>query len=540
MPTTTSLQPIYGSHQWINTHEHLRVENFSHFQPHSPRTKPLLIPSTTENKPQQRAHFIRTFDVQLQVTNGQLQPIVRYGVFPSTCPIKSSRVTQIHQSSQTMDFMTPEMDMDQDNYQGRGHGRATGSSEGNSNQSSSYHDQRSGGTSGGSGGSGNGDGNGFNPNRNNGSRRYRNLDKTLINLLSSTVFYRPPEDPNKNDDNDDDGNDRETDESLARRLGFRPIDNETIRTIGRLRNLTNQQSFTRLDLENLEYLLDELIRIQHLESFTVEQLELIVHHLRLHRPLRSRSEALSFLQDRLPRRSTRAQNETNSNVFNIWRERERRARLDSKDSLEDEANDSSGQQLHDVTEINHPTPPILISSNGRSRVRQMARDIDTRSVSTRNGDSHRSPSPPPVQQERPTPVEDHRFTSTNNNNNNNQNGHSADQRRVRQMVDRFESSSTSADQNGSRKVLNKRSIQDHQDDNSSSGGFRVTRRDMIQNNDRDETFIYREETSPDHVFIYRNHQHQNPSISNSTGFELNRDEILKNSRRTANGTTVRQ
>ena len=80
-------------------------------------------------------------------------------------------------------------------------------------------------------------------------------------------------------------------------------------------------------------------------------------------------------------------NENNSNVFDIWRERERRARLDSKDSLEDEGQNSSGHQLRDVVEINHPTPPIHSFSNytnGTSKVKQMARHIDTRSVSSRS------------------------------------------------------------------------------------------------------------------------------------------------------------
>ena len=353
----------------------------------------------------------------------------------------------------------------------------------------------------------------------------------------SFPFCRPPDDNNNNDNDDDDG-DRETDESLARRLGFRPIDNETIRTVGRLRSLTDQQSFTRRDIENLQYLLDELVRIQHLENFTVEQLELIVHLLRLHRPLRSRAEALVFLQDRLPRRETRPPNDSNPNVFNIWRQRERRARLDSKDSLEDEANDTSGQQLHDVTEINHPTPPIIVSSNGRSRVRQMARDIDTRSVSTRNGDSHRSASPSPHQQERHTPVEDYRSTPQSNGNHQHQNGHSADQRRVRQMVDRFESSSTPTDQNGSRRVANKRAIPDQHDDQPSSSSFRVIRRDTTPNDEREERFLYRQRSPSDVVFTYQEHHPNQPGSSN-TRFELNRDEIRRNSRRTASGTTVR-
>ena len=196
------------------------------------------------------------------------------------------------------------------------------------------------------------------------------------------------------DQSDEDGD--ETDEELARRSGFYPIDSETIRTIGRLRSITAKRSFDRLDLENLEYLTDELIRLQHLENYSQERLEQVVHHLRLHRPLGNVSQAVTFMQERLPRRASRAQQDANSNVFDLWRERERRARLDSKDSLEEEGvgQNPSGQQLRDVTEINHPTPPVMLAN--KSKVKQMARDIDTRSVPTRSTDHVRSASPSPI------------------------------------------------------------------------------------------------------------------------------------------------
>ena len=198
------------------------------------------------------------------------------------------------------------------------------------------------------------------------------------------------------DEDDDNVDDNETDENLARRLGFHPIDNETIRAIGRLRSLTAQRSFERRDLENLGYLIDELIRLQHLETFSQGQLEQIIHRLRLHRPLGSLSQALTFIEDRLPRRSSRVQQEGNPNVFRVWQERERRSRLDSKDSLEDEGTGQhpSGQQLRDVTEINHPTPPVILAN--KSKVKQMARDIDTRSVPIRTNDHVRSTSPSPI------------------------------------------------------------------------------------------------------------------------------------------------
>ncbi|CAF4655787.1 unnamed protein product, partial [Rotaria magnacalcarata] len=62
----------------------------------------------------------------------------------------------------------------------------------------------------------------------------------------------PNDDDDGSEDNEDDDDENETDESLARRLGFRPIDNETIRTLGRLRRLTNKQSFDRRDFENVQ------------------------------------------------------------------------------------------------------------------------------------------------------------------------------------------------------------------------------------------------------------------------------------------------
>jgi hypothetical protein len=196
-------------------------------------------------------------------------------------------------------------------------------------------------------------------------------------------------DDDDDDDSDDDNND-ETDESVARRLGLSPLDNETMLLIGRLRNLTNKRSFDRRDFETLQLLVDELIHVQHLENFSKEQLKKCIRYLKLYRPLQTKSRALIFLQERIPRRAVKynvisSNNEIHSNVFNIWRERERRARLDSKDSLEDEGQNQSGQQLRVVTEINHPTPPILVShSSVTSKVKQMAKDIDTKSTTSRS------------------------------------------------------------------------------------------------------------------------------------------------------------
>ena len=206
------------------------------------------------------------------------------------------------------------------------------------------------------------------------------------------VTFRPDDDGS---DDDDDSN--ETDENIARRLNFRPIDNETIRLINRLRSLTRRRSFDRRDLDSVEFLIDELIRVQRLELFSTEQLEQLVVRLKLHRPLEGKSQALQFMHNRLRDRPTRPGTESNIHVFNTSHERQRRARLDSKDSLEEEGHDSSGHQLRDVTEINHPTPPVVLSnpSSSRSRVKQMARDIDKRSISSRQDEHVRSASPSP-------------------------------------------------------------------------------------------------------------------------------------------------
>ena len=229
----------------------------------------------------------------------------------------------------------------------------------------------------------------------------------LISLLSSSECSIPCF--RSNDDGDDEGDknnfnrnaddeqdDDETDENLARRLGFVPLKDEIIRIIGRLRHLTRKRVFDRRDFETLQFLIDELIQNRHMESFSHDQLKQMIKGLKLDRPFHNTTRALTFLQERIPRRAVKYQvisstSPTNENVFNIWRERERRARLDSKDSLEDEAPTSNGQKLRDVAEINHPTPPIVVSNvtlslnkNNTSKVRQMAKDIDTKSTSSRS------------------------------------------------------------------------------------------------------------------------------------------------------------
>ena len=218
--------------------------------------------------------------------------------------------------------------------------------------------------------------------------------KILTYQLNTHIFHfcRPNNNGNgdKDDDaDDDDDNDNETDENLAHRLGFRPINNETIRIIGRIRLLTSKQSFDRRDFENVEYLIDELIHLQHLENSSPQQLEKIIHCLKLYRVLHTKSHALQFIQNRLPQRTIRSNYETNANVFDIWRERERRARLDSKDSLEDEGQYLNGQQQsRDIIGQNYSN-----NSDNTSKVKQMAKHIDTRSASLCIGDYNRNVSP---------------------------------------------------------------------------------------------------------------------------------------------------
>lgn len=228
----------------------------------------------------------------------------------------------------------------------------------------------------------------------------------MIDIRMRVIRFRSNDDDDDDEDDDEDGSednddrsendDDESDEEIARRLNFLPIDSATIDVIGRVRNLTSKRSFEQQDFEVFQSLIDELIRLQHLENFNRDQLKEVIHHLKLYRPLRTKSRAFIFLQERIPRRAVKYQviasnhsQPTNTNVFNIWRERERRSRLDSRDSLEDEGQNLGGQQLRDVIEINHPTPPILISTarsspNITTKVKQMAKDIDTRSTTTRS------------------------------------------------------------------------------------------------------------------------------------------------------------
>ncbi len=116
----------------------------------------------------------------------------------------------------------------------------------------------------------------------------------------------------------------------------------------------------------------------------------------------------------------------------------------------------------------------------------------------------------------------------------------AEQHRVRQMIDRLESSSTSA---SNTKIIKRNSIKktfhdDHSDGSasftSSSPEKRITRRENYENNltnPTNGTFIFRHK-SPHEDIHYRNNN------ANLTRFELDREEIINRGRRNASGTTV--
>ncbi|UJR21423.1 hypothetical protein I4U23_024510 [Adineta vaga] len=525
----SNLRPIGGYHHWTNTRDDIRVENcyaLSNTEDSLGQDTSYIV-NKTKSDLEDDSNSSRIdiscnhFDIQLQVNNGQLQKAIRYEVF-SLPSRKEHETLKLHQYCQTIE---PEMDMDS------GHGRRNGNQKGysqqyggnnNNNNNDGRRNRQNNGSSGGHGGSSSGDGNGSNPNRNNNNSRGPN--------------------GNGGDDNDDDDND--SDETIARRIGFRPIDSETVRVIGRLRRLTSKQSFDRRDFESAQHLIDELIHLQHLENSSQEQLERIIHHLKLHRILRSKSQALGFIQERLPRRHSRSSNDQNSNVFDIWRERERRARLDSKDSLEDDTQNTNGQHVRDLSESNQPSASIHLSNsslNG-SKVRQMARHIDTRSESSRTGDhGGRSSSPSPISLNRSvdniyreTLVDDRARAKRNTS------PGSSSEHRVRQLIDRLESSSSStSNTKATRRVVTKKSCHDDQSDGSisitsSPPNKRVTRRENYESgitSNNDGGYVFRHRSPREDVYF----RDDNSKI---TRFELNRDEIMNGGQRSAVGTTT--
>ncbi|CAF0923296.1 unnamed protein product [Adineta steineri] len=541
----SNLRLISGYHKWTNINDNIRVEKSNDNNNILNNNEELLNQNTSSIINKNIKYDIEDntnssgidlslnhFDLQLQVNNGQLQQAIRYEVF-SSISLKDLDILKLDQYSQTIE---PEVDMEHGNERRNGNHKGysqqyNGNNNNNNNDNNNRRNRQTNGSSG-NGGSGSADGNGSNPNRNNNNSRRPNGN----------------DDSGDNEDDDND-NDNETDENIARRLGFRPIDNETVRVIGRLRRLTSRQSFDRRDFENVQHSIDDLIRLQHLENSPPEQLEKIVHYLKLNRILRTKPQALAFIQERLPRRNQRSHSnnnsDSNSNVFDLWRERERRARLDSKDSLEDDTQNSTGQQLlRDVSEVNHPTPLVTLTTHtlNATKVKQMAKNIDTKSESSRTGDGGgRSSSPSPINLNRSfDSINRGAFVDDRSRGKRNSSpGSISEQHRVRQMIDRLESSTTSLNTKGTRKISTKKSFHDEHSDGSASitsspSIKRATRRENHENsiiNNNTGAFVFHQSTPPDDTYFRDNN-------SKVTRFELNREEIMNGGQRIASGATT--
>lgn len=115
---------------------------------------------------------------------------------------------------------------------------------------------------------------------------------------------------------------------------------------------------------------------------------------------------------------------------------------------------------------------------------------------------------------------------------------SAEQHRVREMIDRLES--TSSNSKGTRKILAKKSFHEDYSDGSTSFSTsppmkRTLRREKHESNitnGSNGSFVFQRRSPHDEIYFRDNNS------SNITRFELDRDEIINNSRRTASGTTV--
>lgn len=184
-----SLRFISGYHKWININDKIRVDKIidNHHNNHqidfiidnddnSNQQKTLLtndieiiIQTKSVNEEEEEdndennlSHMdisLNHFDVQLQVDNGQLQQVIRYGVFSSIYQTDKINLFKINQSSQTS-----EMDMDNGD---RHNGKTNGYSQHRNNKDESHRrNRRMNGSS-----NNHGNGNGSNPNRNNNNAR---------------------------------------------------------------------------------------------------------------------------------------------------------------------------------------------------------------------------------------------------------------------------------------------------------------------------------------------------------------------------------
>lgn len=532
-----NLRFITGYHKWINTNSSVRVENDRPVEIVSISDDDQSILLKTLSTTNTEKVFIRNpitneeeedFSyTQMDISANQYDfdhRSIHYEIFSSDFEKKSSK-------SYEMEVDSGENHSDETNQQSPS--KKMKKKKNSESDESNYQQQ-----------------NGENPNRNNNnSRRSNDEDDSHDDDDDDDM-----DDMDDDDDIDeDDDNDDETDESLARRLGFLPIDNETVEIIGRLRALTKRKSFDRRDFEIFQNLIDQLIHIQHLEHSSKDHLKDIIHLLKLYRPLHTKSRALVFLQERIPRRAVKynvISTNSHSNVFNIWRERERRARVDSRDSLEDDEKAFSGQQLRDVVEINNPTPPIVLTSTisssqshtPRTKVKQMAKDIDTRSVSSRSeinlrtGDrfSDHAYMPRSSSPTYPGHVSVAVYDVKSNTNQLNSSlispTASSESSHVRKLIDRLESSSTisTSDTKKEKKSTPKKSIHDEQYDLSSSltsspPNKRVARRDsneQIASNERQKSPV--QERTRDSI-------EKSPS-----------KEVPNGIHRTASGTTIEE
>ncbi len=115
---------------------------------------------------------------------------------------------------------------------------------------------------------------------------------------------------------------------------------------------------------------------------------------------------------------------------------------------------------------------------------------------------------------------------------------SAEQHRVRQMVDRLESSSSSNNKTTKKSSTKKSFHDDHTDGltnlTSAPSVHRVIRRETYDNdftNGSNGGFVFRHKSPHEEIYIRDNQ-------ANVTRFELDRDEIRNGGRRTTSGTTV--
>ena len=167
-----NLRFISGCHKWINSNERIRVENSYLFNDsiHPDETFSIIQNKSlveTDDEDSQTEFSLNHFDVQMQVNNGQLQQVIRYGVFSKRLPMDMNTFKS-HQSSQTVQ---PEMDMDGGDNRRNGRSNNYSQQQNNSNgEGEGYRrNQQSNGSSGNSGDSADGDGS--NPNRNNNNSK---------------------------------------------------------------------------------------------------------------------------------------------------------------------------------------------------------------------------------------------------------------------------------------------------------------------------------------------------------------------------------